>query len=443
MIFNPHEYQTQAIDRIIENKKVGLFLDMGLGKTVCTLTAIRHLIYSAFEVSKVLVVAPLRVAKSVWPAELEKWDHLKPMAMSLVVGPAQKRKEALSQKADIYVVNRENIPWLTEYLKEWPFDMVVVDELSSFKSPKAKRFKELRKVRPKVDRVVGLTGTPAPNGLIDLWAQIYLLDMGERLGKTVTGYRERYFRPGWQSGHVVYRWDPKPEAEGRIYEKIGDLCVSMTAQDWLKLPDRVDLISEVEMSGAERKMYDQMKADYILPLVDGDVTADSAGVLSNKLLQMANGAVYDEHKDVRAIHERKLEALEDLIEAANGRPVLVFYQYKHDLDAIKRKFPEAEEVDVEKWNRGEIPIMLAHPASAGHGLNLQDGGNVAIWYGLTWNLEHYLQANARLHRQGQTKTVFIHHIITKGTIDEKVHKALKEKDASQAALIAAVKGEIL
>lgn len=442
MIFKPHKYQTYAIEKIIDQKQTGLFLEMGLGKTVCTLTAIHQLIYDHFSVSKVLVIAPLRVAQTVWPDELEKWDHLTPLTMSLVLGSAADRKKALQKQAEVYVINRENVPWLTDYLKTWPFDMVVIDELSSFKSPKAKRFKELRKVRPKVDRIVGLTGTPAPNGLIDLWAQMYLLDMGERLGKHITGYRDRYFFPGWQNGHIVYRWDPKPEAEQRIYEKIDDICVSMKSEDWLQMPDRIENVTKVDLDPAERERYQQLKTDYILPMADSDVTADSAGVLSNKLLQMANGAVYDENKDVHHVHGRKLDALEDMIEAANGKPVLVFYQYKHDLEAIKKRFPKAEGVDVKKWNLGQIEIMLAHPASAGHGLNLQDGGSTVIWYGLTWNLEHYQQANARLYRQGQKKTVFINHIITKGTIDESVYKALKNKDASQEALINAVKAEL-
>ena len=337
--------------------------------------------------------------------------------------------------------------WLVDlYDKNWPFDMVVIDELSSFKSSKAKRFRALRKVRPMIKRIVGLTGTPAPNGLIDLWPQVYLLDQGERLGKTVTGYRNRYFEPGKRNRTVIFTWDPKPGAEEAIYSKLEDLCVSMSAEDWLQMPERIDREVIVQIPEAARAQYDQLERDLLLPFAGGDITADTMAILSNKLLQMANGAVYDENGATREIHQAKIEALDDILEAANGQPVLVFYNYQHDRDRLLKHIPAARvldtEDDIEKWNQGKIPVMLAHPASAGHGLNLQAGGNIIVWFGLTWSLELYQQANARLYRQGQDKSVIIHHLVAEETIDGDVMAALAGKDVSQKALLEAVKARI-
>jgi len=447
VIYNPHPYQEYATNKIINQDAAGLFLEMGLGKTVATLTAIEQLLYDQFESCKVLVIAPLRVAQTTWPAEARKWDHLNHLRISLVLGTAKQRQAALQAWADIYIINRENVEWLVnEYGRDWPFDMVVIDELSSFKSSKAHRFRALRKVRPMIKRIVGLTGTPAPNGLIDLWPQVYLLDQGEHLGKTVTGYRDRYFEPGRRNRTVIFTWDPKPGAEAAIYKKLEDLCVSMSAEDWLDMPEKIDVEVKVQLPEPARQAYLQLERDLILPFIDGDVTADTRAILSNKLLQLANGAVYDEGRKVWGLHEVKLDALEDLVEAANGQPVLVFYAYKHDLDRIQKRLPSARELqtekDIEDWNTGKAPIMLAHPASAGHGLNLQDGGHIIIWFGLTWSLELYQQANARLHRQGQQQRVIVHHLIAEGTIDEDVMKALAGKDSTQAALMEAIKARI-
>lgn len=447
MIYNPHPYQEFATNMILDQDAAGLFLDMGLGKTVATLTAIEQLLYDQFDARKVLVIAPLRVAQTTWPAEVRKWDHLNHLRISLVLGTAKQRRAALQAQADIYIVNRENVEWLVnEYGRDWPFDLVVIDELSSFKSSKAVRFRALRKVRPAIKRLVGLTGTPAPNGLIDLWPQVYLLDQGEHLGKTVTGYRDRYFEPGRRNRTVVFNWDPKPGAEEAIYKKLEDLCVSMSASDWLQMPEKIDVEVRVQLPDPARQAYFQLERDLILPFTEGDITADTRAILSNKLLQMANGAVYDEDRRVWKIHEVKLDALEDLVEAANGQPVLVFYAYKHDLQRIKDRLPSARELqtekDIEDWNSGKVPVMLAHPASAGHGLNLQDGGHIIIWFGLTWSLELYQQANARLHRQGQQQGVIVHHLIAEGTIDDDVMRALAGKDDVQAALMEAIKARI-
>lgn len=448
MIYNPHQYQEYATNRILEQDAVGLFLDMGLGKTVSTLTAVDQLLYDYFDVEKVLVIAPLRVAQKTWPDEIRKWDHLKHLRISRILGTEKQRLGALQAKADIWIINRENVEWLVDlYDKNWPFDMVVIDELSSFKSSKAKRFRALRKVRPMIKRIVGLTGTPAPNGLIDLWPQVYLLDQGERLGKTVTGYRSRYFEPGKRNRTVIFTWDPKPGAEEAIYSKLEDLCVSMSAEDWLQMPERIDREVIVQIPEAARAQYDQLERDLLLPFAGGgDITADTMAILSNKLLQMANGAVYDENGATREIHRAKLEALDDILEAANGQPVLVFYNYQHDRDRVLKHIPAARvldtEDDIEKWNQGKIPVMLAHPASAGHGLNLQAGGNIIVWFGLTWSLELYQQANARLYRQGQDKSVIIHHLVAEETIDGDVMAALAGKDVSQKALLEAVKARI-
>lgn len=448
MKFTPHTYQKFATQKIIKQPAVGLFLDMGLGKTVCALTAASELLHNYYEVSKVLVIAPYRVARDTWPAEIAKWDHLQYLKLSVVLGPPKERITALHTPADIYVINRENVVWLVNYYGgKWPFDMVIIDELSNFKSPKAKRFRALRKVRPLIKRIVGLTGTPAPNGLIDLWAQIYLLDQGERLGKTITGYKNRYFVPGRRNQHIIYDWVLKPEAEEAIYKKISDICVSMKSEDWLKMPEVIYREIKVKLPEEAREKYDQLERDLLLPYANGDVIADTAATLTGKLLQMANGAVYNEFKEVQTIHDAKLDALEDVIEAANGKPILVFYAFRHDLAGIQRRFPEAKILDkaedIQAWNEGKISIALVHPGSAGHGLNLQAGGNIIVWFGLTWSLELYTQANARLNRQGQKhKNVIIHHLVAEDTIDEDVMKSLENKDRTQEALMRAVKARI-
>lgn len=442
--YKPHDYQKYATEFIIEHAACGLLLSMGLGKTVITLSALWQLVLDYFDVGRILIIAPLRVARDTWPKEIEKWDHLNGLTYSVVVGSEKERREALSRPAFIYIINRENVTWLIEN-GYFHFDCVVIDELSSFKSHQSKRFKALRRVRPTVKRVIGLTGTPTPNGLIDLWAQINLLDMGERLGRFIGGYREKYFLPDKRSRDVIFSYKPREGAEKAIYNKISDICVSMKATDHLKMPELIVSDVEVEMDEKEQKMYDSLKADLILPMEDGDIDAQSAVGLSNKLLQMANGAVYDENGKVRRIHDRKLDAVEDLIEAANGNPVMIAYWFKHDRERLIERFhavsidrPE----DITKWNAGEIPVAIIHPASAGHGLNLQEGGCHLIWFGFTWSLELYQQCNARLWRQGQKNTVTIQHVITKGTIDEDVLNALENKDVTQEALLSAVKARI-
>ena len=408
-----------------------------------TLTAVKELL-DDFAVSSVLVIAPKRVAEDTWTREASKWDHLQGLRVSPVLGSQRQRIQALSRKADIYVIGRDNVQWLvTRYGKLWPFDMVVIDELSSFKNPQAKRFRELRKVMPMVERVVGLTGTPSPNGLMDLWAEIYLLDRGERLGRTIGAYRERWFRPALQNGFVVYKWAPVRGAADEIRERISDICVSMSAADYLELPDRIDREIPVKLSDDEMQQYRLLERTQILQLESGEVVAAlNAAAVMNKLLQLSNGSAYADDGSVARIHERKLDALEEIVDTTDG-PVLVFYSFRHDLQAIKDRIPEARELsgpdDISAWNRGEIRVLLAHPASVGYGLNLQDGGHVIVWYGLTWSLELYQQANARLHRQGQTRPVIIHHLIAEGTVDEQVMRALKAKDTGQAALLAALK----
>lgn len=447
MQFQPHEYQRYAIQRIVEQPACGLLLDMGLGKTVITLTAIVELMHNRFDVARVLVIAPKKVAEETWAQEAVKWEHTRHLRVAKVLGSERQRVEALNTPADVYVINRENVEWLVDYCgKRWPFDMVVIDELSSFKSSKARRFRALRRVRPLIKRIVGLTGTPAPNGLIDLWPQMYLLDQGQRLGKTITGYRDRFFLPGRRSGHIVYEWLPKPEAEERIYELLADLCVSMRAEDWLQLPERTDVKVSVRLTDTAWDVYEQLERDLLLPLEGEVVTADTAAVLTNKLLQLANGAVFDTKRGVHEIHDAKLAAMEDLVEQANGRPLLVFYAFQHDRDRLQKRFPQARSMDepgiVERWNRREVPVLLAHPASAGHGLNLQAGGNHVVWFGLTWSLELYQQANARLHRQGQTERVIVHHLVARDTVDEDVMRRLAGKATTQADLIEALKARI-
>ncbi len=452
MKYNPHEYQTYATNFILAHSVSAILLDMGLGKSVITLTAIKALMYDSFEVSSVLVIAPLRVATQTWPDEIEKWEHLHDLTYAVAVGTEAERRFQLRRNVDIHIINRENVKWLIEDSGiPFNYDMVVIDELSSFKSHQAKRFKALMKVRPTVKRIVGLTGTPSSNGLMDLWAEYKLLDMGERLGRFIGGYRGRFFTPDKRNQQIVFSYKPLPEAEEHIYRLVSDITISMKSTDYLKMPDCVINEVPVTLSEDEMELYHTMKNDLILNLDDGDVDAVNAAALAGKLSQMANGAVYDENGNAVRIHDRKLDALEDLIEAANGKPVLVAYWFKHDLERIEKRlhslhipFSKLDTPDsITRWNRGDLPVALVHPASAGHGLNLQSGGSTLIWFGLTWSLELYQQTNARLWRQGQTAaTVVIHHIITKGTIDRDIMAALRRKDKTQSALIAAVKANL-
>lgn len=450
MEFIPHDYQKRAIDLAVRLPKLGLFLDMGLGKTVITLTAIQELMYNRFEVSRVLVIAPKRVAEDTWTREHAKWDHLKELKISKVLGDERQRVRALQEDADVYVIGRDNVIWLTDCYfqqmrKGWLFDMVVIDELSSFKNPQAKRFRALRQAMPFTKRVIGLTGTPSPNSLIDLWAELYLLDRGERLGATLGEYREKYFRPGARSGYVVYKWEPFRNAQKEIEEKISDICVSMDATDYLELPERIDNIIPVQLSPAEMAAYRKMETEQLLQIGGNDIAALNAAAVMNKLLQIANGSVYSVDGEVIRIHRAKLDALSEITDTADS-PVLVFYSYQHDLAAIQSRIRDTRVLesaeDIADWNAGKTHVLLAHPASIGYGLNLQEGGHIIVWYGLTWSLELYQQANARLHRQGQEKPVIIHHLIAEGTVDEDVMDALRRKDTSQASLLAALKGRV-
>ena len=446
MKYTPHPYQAYATQFIEEHEQCAVLLDMGLGKTVITLTAINNLIYDEFSVCKVLVIAPLRVGRDTWPAEIRKWDHLKNLRYSVCIGTESERKAALMQNADVYIINRENIQWLIdESGVPFNFDMLVIDELSSFKSFKAKRFKSLLKVRPSVERIVGLTGTPSSNGLMDLWAEFRLLDLGKRLGRYITHYRDKFFVPDKRNQQMIFSYKPRLGAEEEIYRRISDITISMKSTDYLEMPECINNMVEVELSEDEREQYDTLKEDMILPLAEEEIDAVNAAALSNKLSQMANGAIYNENHEFIQIHDRKLDALEDLIEAANGKPVLVAYWFKHDLERIKNRFKIREiktSKDISDWNSGIIPVACIHPASAGHGLNLQAGGSTLIWFGLTWSLELYQQTNARLWRQGQKNTVVIHHIITKDTIDQQILQALLRKEKTQAALIDAVKANL-
>ena len=442
-----HDYQKYCVDFVEGKPQCALFLDCGLGKTVIALTAISHLLYDSFEVSRVLIVAPLRVARDTWIAELDKWEHLQGLRMERVIGTEKDRVAALSRRAELYVINRENVEWLVKHYagRRLPFDMLVIDELSSFKNSKAKRFVALKRVLGQFTRVVGLTGTPAPNGLEDLWPQIFLLDKGQRLGRTMRTYIDMFFTT--PNSWLPYKHELKPGAEEQIYERIGDICVSMKASDHIQMPDRIDNVVELKLSPREEKLYRQMERDMLLPYADGDILAINAATLAGKLLQLANGACYDEFHNVRVIHDRKLDALEDLIEAANGNPVLVAYWYQHDIQRIQERFPKVRTLrtsrDIADWNAGKIPVAAIHPASAGHGLNLQAGGSTLVWFGLTWSLELYQQTNARLWRQGQqAEIVVIHHIITTDTIDEQIMDALERKDRTQAALIDAVRAQL-
>ena len=446
MKYNPHSYQEYAIKFIESHPISALFLDMGLGKTSITLSAINNLLFDSFEIHKVLTICPLRVARNTWCDEIKKWDHLRNIKYSIVVGTEKERISALNEKADIYIINRENVDWLVNKSGyEFDFDMIVIDELSSFKNHQSKRFKSLMKIRPKVKRIVGLTGTPSSNGLMDLFAEFKVLDLGERLGYFIGQYRNTYFKPDKTNGAIVYSYKPLPNAEDSIYEKISDITVSMKASEYLKMPELVISNYKVEMSEYEKKQYDEMKKNLICEIKDGEITVSNAGSLSNKLSQFANGAVYDDEQNIVEIHSRKLDALEDIIESMNGKPLLVAYWYKHDLQRIKKRF-DVREIktgkDIADWNNGKIPVALIHPASAGHGLNLQQGGSTLVWFGLTWSLELYQQTNGRLYRQGQKNTVVIQHIVTKGSIDEQILKALERKNKTQEDLIEAVKANL-
>lgn len=448
---NLHDYQVRGINHIIDNEYCALFLDMGLGKTVTTLTAIKELLDNCI-ISNALVIAPKKVTQVTWSDEIKKWEHLQGLTISVIDGTAKQRREAMAAKADIYAVSRDNIVWLIlEHGGiKLPYDMVVIDELSSFKNHASKRFRAMRKVRKFIPRVVGLTGTPAPNGLIDLFAQMYLVDEGQRLGKTVTAYRDRFFRPGKRNGDIVYTYElkaPQNETEQQISDLISDITISMTAEDYLKMPDKIMLYDYVDLAPKVLALYRDFEKEQILELINSDepISAASAAALSNKLQQFANGAIYDAEQNVKDLHDEKLDKLEELVEAANGEPVLIAYSYKHDLERIMQKLKAYKPVKLEKpehiadWNAGRIPVLITHPASAGHGLNLQKGGHNIIWFGNTWSLELYQQFNARLYRQGQGKPVTIHHIVTRGTIDEKIIKALEGKKQTQDVLMESIK----
>ncbi len=446
MQYKPHEYQKYATKFILDHPVSAILLDMGLGKSVITLTAITELLFDRFDAHKVLVIAPLRVARDTWPAEIEKWDHLHCLTYSVAIGTEQERKDALMAKADIYLINRENVDWLISKSNlPFDFDMVVIDELSSFKSYSAKRFKSLLKVRHKIKRIVGLTGTPSSNGLMDLWAEFRILDMGQRLGRYITHYRNKFFTPDKRNQQMVFSYKPLPGADKAIYRLISDITISMKSTDFLKMPECVINEVPVYLSPDEQDIYDTFREDMVLKLKNDEIDAVNAAVLSGKLLQMANGAVYDEDSKTHQIHDRKLDALEDLIEGANGKPVLIAYWYNHDLERIRKRFDVRQiktSKDIADWNSGNIQVAVIHPASAGHGLNLQSGGSTLIWFGLTWSLELYQQTNARLWRQGQRDTVVIHHIVAKGTIDEQVMTALRKKEKTQSDLINAVKANL-
>lgn len=453
MRYKPHKYQTFAIEFIKNNPIAAILLDMGMGKTSIVLTALNYLMFESFEVQKVLIIAPLRVARNTWSDEIRKWDHLNGLRYSIAVGTAAERRKALMADADIYIINRENVPWLVEKSGlPFDYDCVIVDELSSFKNWQAKRFKALMKVRPKIRRIVGLTGTPSSNGLMDLFAEFKVLDMGQRLGRFISQYRLNYFKPDRMNGPIVYTYKLLPGAEERIYDRISDITISMKAADYLDMPELISTEYKVYLDDDERAKYEEMKDELVLQLPGGEITAANAASLSGKLSQLANGAIYDDDGSVNAFHERKLDALEDLIEAANGKPIMVAYWFKHDLSRITERLKHLkvnfEKLDsdksIEKWNAGMLQVGLIHPASAGHGLNLQSGGNVIVWFGITWSLELYQQTIARLWRQGQTSgTVTVIHIVTDGTVDERILKALAAKDNTQKALIDAVKAEVV
>jgi len=451
MIYNPHPYQQYCISRILDTPKLGLFLEPGLGKTSITLSAIKELKYYRFQVNKVLVIAPKKVAESTWSKEIGKWEHTQPLRVSKVLGPQKKRIQALMTPADLYVINRENTQWLVDYYQnDWPFDMVVIDESSSFKNPRAKRFKSLAAIAPRVSRIVELTGTPSPNGLADLWSQLYLLDNGERLGERYAGFRDRYFDPGARHNGIVYQYSPKRGSAETILGKISDICVSMKAEDYLQLPGTVLHEVPVALDPKAEKAYRDLEREMVLSLPDEEISVTSAAALSNKLLQLGNGAIYDDERNVHEVHNCKIEAFLELLESLNGKPALVFYNYQHDRDRLIKSLEktnlrvrELKTVrDEDDWNAGKVDVLLTHPASSAYGLNLQQGGNHVIWFGLTWNYEQYTQANKRLDRQGQSQKVIIHHLICEGTRDEDVMIALQRKENVQEYVLDSLKARI-
>lgn len=446
MRYVAHNYQNYAKNFILAHKVSALFLDCGLGKTITTLTAINELMYDSFEISKVLIIAPLRVAQSTWKDEIEKWDHLNLLRYSVAVGDEKERLKALKQTSDIYIINRENVDWLvTKSGIDFNFDMLIIDELSSFKSHISKRFKSLLKIRPYFERVVGLTGTPSSNGLMDLWAEFRVLDLGERLGRYITHYRNEYFLPDKRNGAVIFSYKPQPNAEERIYRRLADMTISMKSTEYLKMPELILNDIEINLDEKDQIKYKKFKKEMVMTIQEKEIDAINAASLSNKLIQLANGSIYDEDKKFYEVHNKKLDKLEEIIESANGKPVLVAYWFKADKERIEKRFKVREiktADDIKQWNKGMIDLALIHPASAGHGLNLQSGGSTLVWFSLTWSLELYQQTNARLYRQGQKNTVVIHHLITKNTIDEDIMKSLKRKDKTQEALMRAVKARI-
>ncbi len=458
MIFEPHDYQKYCILRGLQQPELMLFLDMGLGKTVVTLTIVNDLRYNRFQIRRCLVIAPKKVAEDTWTREQEKWDHLHLLKIVPVLGSQTKRIRALNSPGDVYVVNRENIPWLVDYYRnDWPFDMVVIDEMSSFKSHQAKRFKSLKNIRGHIHRMIGLTGTPAPNGLMDLWAQIYLLDSGKRLGRTITEYRNNYFSPASRNATTIFSYEPLPGADEQIQNSIKDICISLQAKDYLRLPEKIMNTRYIKLDAKAQKAYDTLEKQRILEMQDEVIDAGSAGILAGKLLQLANGAIYvntdtqnPKQREVVEVHDNKIEAFLELVEAEEGKHMLVFYNFQHDLIRIKaalgKKKLEVRELknngDISDWNAGKIDILLAHPASTAYGLNLQEGGNVVVWFGLNWSLELYQQANARLHRQGQKQPVYIHHLVVTGSVDEDVMAALEKKDDCQTALLESLKARV-
>lgn len=451
MIFKPYEYQSFCVEQLIKKPSVALWLEMGLGKTIISLLAISELRYNRFEIGKVLVVAPKKVAEATWQDEAAKWDNTKHLRFSTVLGSQNKRIQALCESADVYVINRDNVVWLVDYYRnDWPFDTVIIDEASSFKSSRAKRWKALKSIRPHIHRIIELTGTPAPHSLVDLWAQVYLLDGGKRLGTTLGGYKERYFNPDKRDATQVFTWKPKGGAEESIKEKLSDICISMKSEDYLQLPPQIENVIPVVLSPTAQKAYDRLEADMLLEVDEQLIDAGSAAVLTNKLLQLCNGAVYDTDKNAVDLHDCKLEAFTELVEALNGQHALVFYNYQHDKDRILKSLKKSDLVvrvysgaqDERDWNAGKIDILLAHPASCAYGLNLQQGGHHVIWFGLNWSLELYQQANKRLHRNGQTEPVIVHHLIVKGGIDEDVIASLQGKADTQEAIMRALKARI-
>ena len=446
MRYVAHNYQNYAKNFILAHKVSALFLDCGLGKTITTLTAINELMYDSFEISKVLIIAPLRVAQSTWKEEIEKWDHLNLLRYSIAVGDEKERLKALKQNSDIYIINRENVDWLvTKSGIDFNFNMLIIDELSSFKSHTSKRFKSLLKIRPYFERVVGLTGTPSSNGLMDLWAEFRVLDLGERLGRYITHYRNEYFLPDKRNGAVIFSYKPQKNAEERIYRRLADMTISMKSTEYLKMPELILNELEINLDEEDQTKYKKFKKEMVMIIQEKEIDAINAASLSNKLIQLANGSIYDEDKKFYEVHNKKLDKLEEIIESANGKPVLVAYWFKADKERIEKRFKVREiktADDIKQWNKGMIDLALIHPASAGHGLNLQSGGSTLVWFSLTWSLELYQQTNARLYRQGQKDTVVIHHLITKNTIDEDIMKSLKRKDKTQEALMRAVKARI-